>query len=81
MCLHLKTKLKSRKANHYFKDSRQKRIALSCSKEISAILRERASKDDRDFYCLDYFHSFRRKSKSHKNVCENKYFFGGCKVF
>ena len=42
-------------------------------KKLSALLRGITSKHDRDFYCLNCFHSFRteNKLKKHKNVCEN----------
>ena len=45
-------------------------------KELSALLREITSKHYRDFYCLNYLHSFRAKNKLelHKKVCENKDF-------
>ena len=46
-------------------------------KTLSAFLREIRSKHHRDFYCLKCLHSFRTeyRLKSHKKVCENKYFF------
>ena len=54
---------------------RQARTAmtLSCSKKLSALLREITSKNQADFYCLGCFHSFGTKNKreSHKKVCEN----------
>ena len=45
-------------------------------KELSSLLKEIASKYFADFYCLNYLHSFRTKSKLllHKKVCENKTF-------
>ena len=47
---------------------RKRRLALSCDKKLSALLREITSKPIGDFYCLNYLHSFRRenKPKSHK---------------
>ena len=43
-------------------------------KKLSALLRGITSKNNGEFYCLNYLHSFRTKNKpeSHKNVCENK---------
>ena len=51
-------------------------MALSCSKKLSALLREITSKHYGDFYCLNCLHSFttKNKLKSHKRVCENKNF-------
>ena len=45
-------------------------------KRLSALLKGVTSKNNGDFYCLNYLHSFRTKSKleSHKNVCKNKDF-------
>ena len=45
-------------------------------KKILALLRGITSKDNSDFYCLNFLHSFRIKNilKSHKKVCENKDF-------
>ena len=45
-------------------------------KKLSALLRERISKHHGDFYSLTCLHSFATKRilKSHKKVCENKYF-------
>ena len=41
-----------------------------------ALLRGITSKNNGDFYYLNFFHSFRTKNKleSHKRVCENKHF-------
>ena len=52
-------------------------MALSCHKRLSSLLRRIASKNDGDFYCLSYPHSFRTKNKSevHKKVFENKDFY------
>ena len=51
-------------------------MVLSCSKKLSALLREMTSKSNVDFYCLNCLHSFRTNNKleSHKKVCKNKYF-------
>ena len=45
-------------------------------KNLSALFRRITSKNNGDFYCLNYFHSFRRKStlESHKKIFENKDF-------
>ena len=45
-------------------------------KKLSALLRAITSKHYGDFYCLNFFHSFRTKNKleSHKRVSENKDF-------
>ena len=53
-------------------------MVLSCSKNISALLREITSKRG-DFYCLKFLHSFGTEKKlvSRKNVCENKDFCNG----
>ena len=62
-CLHLKTKFKLSKTNHCFIDSKRRRMALSSSQKISALLRGITSKHDGDFYCLKRLHSFRIKNK------------------
>ena len=53
-------------------------MTFSCSKRISALLRGITSKHDGGFYCLNYVHFFKTKSKleSHKKVFENKDFCG-----
>ena len=38
-------------------------MTLSCNKKLSALLREIMSKHFHDFYCLNCFPLFRRKSK------------------
>ena len=42
-------------------------------KSFRALLRGITSNNNKDFYCLNCFHSFRteNKLKKHKNVCEN----------
>ena len=42
-------------------------------KNLSGLLRRRTSTHEKDFYCLNYFHSYRTKNKleSHKKICEN----------
>ena len=57
---------------------RKRRLALSFSKKLSAILREITSKNDDDFYCLNFLHSFRteNKLKFHEKVCKNRTFSG-----
>ena len=51
-------------------------MALSCSKNVSALLRGMTSKGDGDFYCLNCIYSFRTKDKlgSYKKACKNKDF-------
>ena len=46
-------------------------------KSLYALFREITSRHERDFYCLNYFHSFRTKHKlkKHKNVYENHDYF------
>ena len=46
---------------------------LSRCKEFVRITRRITSKHKRDFYCLNYFHSYTTENKleKHKNVCEN----------
>ena len=47
-------------------------------KKLSALLRGIISKDNGDFYCLNYLHSFRteNKLKPYEKVCKNKDFCG-----
>ena len=51
-------------------------MALSCGKNISALLKGLTSKLVGDFYCLNCLHSFRTKNKikSHEEICENEDF-------
>ena len=51
-------------------------MALSCGKNISALLKGLTSKLVGDFYCLNCLHSFRTKNKikSHEGICENEDF-------
>ena len=43
--------------------------------KLTSILKEITSKNNGDFYCLNYLYSFRtKKRQSHKKVCENKDF-------
>lgn len=53
-------------------------MALSCSKELSSLLRSRTSKNDSYFYHFSYLFSLRTKDslKSQKKVCELKDFCG-----
>ena len=44
-------------------DSKQRRMALLCSKNPSALLRGITLKNNSDFFCLNCFHSFRTKRK------------------
>ena len=52
------------------------RVALSCSKKLSVLLRGITSKHHGNFYCLNCLHSFAAENKreSHKKLCENKDF-------
>ena len=45
-------------------------------KSLSALFRRIASKNERDFYCLKCFYSYRteNKLKKHKKVCENHFY-------
>ena len=51
-------------------------MALSCSEKIIGIIKRNNIKNNGDFYCLNWLHSFRTKSKLelHKKVCENENF-------
>ena len=53
-------------------------MALSCSKELAALLHGITSKHKGDFYCMNCLHSFRTKNKlkCYEKVCKNKYFCG-----
>ena len=44
------------------KERRKRRLVLSCSKKLSALLRGMTSNYDGDVYCLNYLHSFRTKN-------------------
>ena len=60
--------------NFIHNDLKRKRMAL-----LSALLRQIFSKYDGNFYCLNYLHFCKTKTKleSHKKVCDKKHFFGG----
>ena len=47
-------------------------------KKLAALLRGITSKNNSDFYCLKFLHSFRTKEKlePHQNECENKDVYG-----
>ena len=53
---------------------KKRRMAVSDSKKISALLHGITSKYTGDFHCLNCLHSFRieNKFKSHDKVCKNK---------
>ena len=53
-------------------------MALSCSKNLSALWHKITSKNKGDFYCLNCLHSFRteNKLKSDEKVCKNRDFCG-----
>ena len=76
--LHIETQLKSWEANDSFNDSKLRRMKLSFSKKLSALLKGITSKHKLDFYCLNYLYFYRtkRKLESHKEVCKNKDFCG-----
>ena len=48
-------------------------MALSYSKNLPGLLRGIISNHKEDFYCLNYFRSYRTKNKleEHKKICEN----------
>ena len=78
--LYLKNYFELQKTNNSTNDPkrRKKRMALSCIKKLSTLLRGITSKHHVDFYCLNCLHSFRteNKLKSHEKVCKNKDFCG-----
>ena len=49
------------------------KMALSCCKKLSALLRKITSNHVGDFYCLNCLHSYRTKMRleKHKNVCKD----------
>ena len=51
-------------------------MALYCSKKLLGLLTGITSKNNRDFYCLNWLHSFRTKNKleSREKLVENKDF-------
>ena len=51
-------------------------MTLSCSKKLSALLREMTSKHHGDFYCLNWLYSFaiENKRESHKKHVKIKIF-------
>ena len=66
------------KNKSFFIDSKQRRTALTCSKNLCTLLRGITSKHNGDFCCLNCLHLFRTKNKleSQKRGCESKYFCG-----
>ena len=48
-------------------------MALFSSKKLITIIKRNTSTHEKDFFCLNCFHSYRTKSKleSHKKICEN----------
>ena len=48
-------------------------MVLSCIKQLLALLRAITSKNNSNFYCLNCFHSFRKKNKLefYKKACES----------
>ena len=53
------------------KSSPMTTMALSCRKNSSTLLRGITSKNNDDFYCLNFLHSFKTNNK---NICKNKDF-------
>ena len=53
------------KNNNFFDDTKQRkrRLALSCSKKLSALLYKITSKIKGDSYCLNCLHTFRTENK------------------
>ena len=51
------------KTSYSFNDSKWRRMALSCSKKLSALLRGIMSKYHNYFYCVNYLHSFATENK------------------
>ena len=48
------------KTSYSFNDSKWRRMVLSCSKKLTALLREITLKNNGDFYCLNRLHSFKK---------------------
>ena len=48
-------------------------MALSCCKKFSVLPREISPSNNRNFYCLNCFHSYRtlNKLKKHERLCNN----------
>ena len=48
-------------------------MALSCIKKLCSLFRRITSNHNGDFYCLNYFHSYRteNKLKKHEKVCNS----------
>ena len=53
----------------------RKKMALSCSKKLSSLLKRITSKHYDDFYCLNCLHSFRTKTKLNrlKNISNKEF--------
>ena len=68
------------KTNTSLNDPRQrkKRLAFSCSKKLSALLRRITFIHDGDFVCLNCLHSFKTENnfKPIEKVCKDKDFCG-----
>ena len=64
------------KKSYSFNDLKRRKMALSCSKKLSALLRGKSSKHYGNFYFFNCLHSSRTKNKleSHKKVRECKDF-------
>ena len=61
------------KTSYSFNDFKWRKMALSCTKKLSALIRGITSKH---FYCLNCFHSFAKEKKldSHKKYVKIKSF-------
>ena len=77
-CLHYEIKHNSWKPNDTLNFSNREGWHYLAVKELSDLFRGLFSKNNDDFYCLKYLHSFRTKSRleSHEKVCENTDFCG-----
>ena len=69
-----KTQLKSWKTNHFLNDSKRRRMALSCSKQLPALLRRVTSKHDGNFHLLNCPHSCQTKKQKNEDKNRNKDF-------
>ena len=69
---------KTNSSLNYSKE-RKRRMALSCNKKLSTLLRGITSKHHGDFYsfnCLFHFFRTEKKIKYHEKICKNKDFCG-----
>ena len=77
-CLRYEIKHNSWKPNDTLNFSNREGWHYLAVKELSDLFRGLFSKNNDDFYCLQYLHSFRtkRRLESHEKVCENTDFCG-----